>query len=279
MGVSVSVFQNEEQSDYISLTDIAKYKNPEHPSDLIKNWLRARSNIEFLGLWEQVNNPNLNNKNLDELLSEAGSNTFVLSPTKWINEINAIGIVSKPGRYGGTYAHTDIAFEFASWVSPEFKLYLIRDYQQLKTDSSSHINLDWSVNRELSKLNYRIHTDAIKENIVPNSLSKQQVQYSYANEADRLNVALFGETSREWKAKHPDATGNIRDNASLEQLTVLANLESINAEMIFNKLSNEDRTKKLNEIAVRQLNTLLNNSKSMQRLKAMNKNKQTKRLI
>lgn len=276
MNTDVSVFQSDSNEDYISLTDIAKFKNKEEPNEVLRNWLRSRNTLELLGKWEELYNPKLNTEHLSNLLSESGSNSFTLSPTRWIKLTNAIGIISQPGRYGGTYAHSDIAFDFASWISPEFRLYLIKDYQQLKQDSRSHLNLEWNMNRELTKINYKIHTDAIKENIVPETLSKQQAQYSYANEADRLNVALFGQTAKQWSSKHPSAHGNIRDHASLEQLTVLTNLESMNAELIRAKISNEERTVRLNEMAVRQLNTLLSNANSMEKLKELDQ--KTKRL-
>lgn len=207
----------------------------------------------------------LNTKGLTDLLTEAGSNAFILSPTKWIKETNAIGILSRPGRYGGTYAHSDIAFDFASWISPQFRLYLIKDYQQLKQNSHSHLNTEWNLNRQLAKVNYRIHTDAVKDSIVV--LSSQQTQYKYATEADRLNMAIFGETAKQWKNENPNATGNIRDNASLEQLTVLTNLESFNAELLIAKVPAEERTKRLNKMAIRQLQTLLTNTDSMDKLR------------
>ncbi|WP_261908823.1 KilA-N domain-containing protein [Lacticaseibacillus paracasei] len=240
-GVEVSLFKDGSEEDaLISLTDIAKYKNSEAPADLIKNWMRSRSTIEYLGLWEQMYNQNFNNRAYTELLSNSGSNSFVLSAKKWIDETNAIGIVSKAGRYGGTYARTDIAFEFAMWVSAEFRLYLVKDYQQLKKRESDAQKIEWDVRRELAKINYKIHTDAIKENLIPSQLNKQQVAYKYASEADRLNMALFGMTARQWKDSYPQATGNIRDNATVQQLTVLTNLESMNAELLKDKVNAED---------------------------------------
>ncbi|GEO66948.1 KilA-N domain-containing protein [Levilactobacillus spicheri] len=274
-GVAISVFQYDGATDYISLTDIAKYKAPDEPNELLRNWIRSRNTIEYLGTWEKLHNDKLNIHGLNHLLDEAGSHSFILSPTKWIKETSAIGIVSRPGRYGGTYAHSDIAFDFAAWISPEFKLYLIKDYQQLKHDSHSHLNIDWNINRELAKINYRIHTDAIKNNIVP-VLSSKQTSYKYATEADRLNVALFGQTAREWKNGHPEATGNIRDNASLEQLTVLTNLESYNAELIISRIPDIERTEKLNQMAVRQLETLTTNTASLKRLKELEQQKRLK---
>lgn len=273
-GTPVNAFRNDKiNSDFISLTDIAKYRNQEEPNDIIKNWLRTRNTLEYLGLWEQMYNPQFNNEYFNELLSKSGSNAFVISPTKWIKGTNAIGMVSQPGRYGGTYAEADIAFEFASWVSPEFRLYLVKDYQQLKKDESSHLNLDWSVNRALSKVNYRLHTDAIKESIVPLQLTRQQAGMHYANEADMLNVVLFGMTAREWKKAHPNSKGNIRDNASLEQLTVLANLESLNAELIKEDIPINKRARKLNKVAREQLTTLLKNQNSLSALKKLKKPK------
>lgn len=264
-GISVSVFQKDAQTDYISLTDIAKYKNQTAPNELIRNWMRSKNTIEYLGTWEELHNSHLNTKGLTDLLTEAGSNAFILSPTKWIKETNAIGILSRPGRYGGTYAHSDIAFDFASWISPQFRLYLIKDYQQLKQNSHSHLNTEWNLNRQLAKVNYRIHTDAVKDSIVV--LSSQQTQYKYATEADRLNMAIFGETAKQWKNENPNATGNIRGNASLEQLTVLTNLESFNAELLIAKVPAEERTKRLNKMAIRQLQTLLTNTDSMDKLR------------
>lgn len=264
-GISVSVFQKDAQTDYISLTDIAKYKNQTAPNELIRNWMRSKNTIEYLGTWEELHNSHLNTKGLTDLLTEAGSNAFILSPTKWIKETNAIGILSRPGRYGGTYAHSDIAFDFASWIFPQFRLYLIKDYQQLKQNSHSHLNTEWNLNRQLAKVNYRIHTDAVKDSIVV--LSSQQTQYKYATEADRLNMAIFGETAKQWKNENPNATGNIRDNASLEQLTVLTNLESFNAELLIAKVPAEERTKRLNKMAIRQLQTLLTNTDSMDKLR------------
>lgn len=269
-GTPVNAFRNSDiNNDFLSLTDIAKYKNTESPNDIIKNWLRTRNTMEYLGLWEQMNNSEFNNEGYEKLLSESGSNAFVLSPTKWINQTNAIGIVSQPGRYGGTYAEVDIAFEFASWVSPEFRLYLVKDYQQLKKNESSHLNLEWNVNRALSKVNYRLHTDAIKKKIVPLKLSKKQAGFHYASEADMLNTVLFGMTAREWKNANPNNKGNIRDNATLEQLTVLANLESLNAELIKEGWPIHKRAQRLNKIAREQLTTFLNNQESLNSLRKL----------
>ena len=255
--VEISIVTSINNEDYISLTDIAKYKNPEFPADVIKNWLRVRSTIEFLGLWEQFK-------------IESGSNSFVLSPQKWIKTTNAIGIVSKSGRYGGTYAYKDIAFEFASWVSPEFKLYIIQDYQRLKSEKSHQDTLDWNVKRLLSKANYRIHTDAIKQNLIPPDVSKINQSRIYANEADLLNVALFGKTASEWRNENPDKKNeNIRDYATIEQLLVLSNLESLNALLIEKGVSQDERLKQLNSTAIQQLKSLTNN-KSVHKLDKLN---------
>ncbi|MCF0158796.1 MAG: KilA-N domain-containing protein [Veillonella sp.] len=248
------------ENDYISLTDIAKYHNSTSPADVIKNWLRVRSTIEFLGLWEKMQNPNFNMVEFDQFKNSAGTNSFVLSPQKWIDCTNAIGITSKSGRYGGTYAHSDIAFEFASWLSPEFKLYIIKDYQRLKQEESNTNQLDWSVKRSIAKTNYRIHTDAIKENIIPTLLSKKEISITYASEADMLNKALFGLTAKQWRDKYPTSKGNIRDSATLEQLIVLSNLETLNAEYIRNGIPQSERLKRLNIAANYQMKSLISNT-------------------
>ena len=245
--------------DYISLTDLARYKNPIEPKDVIKNWLRAKTNIEFLALWEQMHNPNIKGVEIDTFKSEAGTHYFTMSPQRWIKETNAIGIISKSGNNGGTYAHPDIAFEFASWISPEFNLYLITEFERLKQNESYQNKIDWSVRRELTKTNYRIHTDSIKENIVP-TLTESQKLYVYANEADILNVALFGMTAREWKEKNPNLDGNMRDYANVLQLVILSNLENINAELINQGLPQKNRLERLNEIAKKQLEILKDSS-------------------
>ena len=242
--------------DFICLTDIAKSKNPEHPDDLIRNWLRNRNTLELLGIWERLHNPAFNPVEFDGIKKRAGLNSFTLTPKQWIEQVQAIGIQSKAGRYGGTYAHRDIAFEFASWVSVEFKLYLIKEFQRLKDDENSRLSLSWNLNRTLSKINYRIHTDAIKANLIPAEVSKAQAAITYASEADLLNVALFGCTAKEWRDGNPDLKGNIRDQASIEQLLVLANIESMNAEFIHMKLSASERLMKLNSIAIRQMKSL-----------------------
>ncbi len=267
-GVEIRVASSNE-AYYISLTDIAKKRNPEFPADVVKNWLRSRSTIEFLGLWEKIYNPDFKLVEFDQFKNAAGENSFVLTPQKWISTTNAIGITSKSGRYGGTYAHSDIAFEFASWISPEFKLYIIKDYQRLKADESHAKSLDWNIKREIIKSNYRIHTDAIKENLIPN-LTPQQIACKYASEADLINVALFGQTAKQWRNQHSESKGNIRDEATIEQLIVLANLESLNAEYIREGISPAERLSKLNKIAIYQLNSLWNNSlKSIEKLKSL----------
>jgi hypothetical protein len=254
-----------EQEDFISLTDIARYRNPNEPIDVIKNWLRNRSTIEFIGLWEQLHNPDFKAVEFDRFLYEAGSNAFVLSPGKWIEATNAAGITTKSGRYGGTFAHQDIAFEFASWVSAEFKLYLLKEFQRLKQEEFGQKKLEWSVSRTLAKVNYLIHTDAIKENLIPPDIHTSKTKFIYADEADLLNLALFGQTALAWKTAHQELKGNMRDYATLEQLVVLANLESFNAELIKIGVSAEDRLQKLNRTAIEQMKVLLS-SRSMKRL-------------
>jgi len=245
------------EDDYISLTDIARHRNPEFPADVIKNWLRLRSTIEFLGLWEQLNNPNFKLVEFDQFRNDAGSNAFVMSPQKWIKSTDAIGLISKSGRYGGgTYAHKDIAFEFASWLSPEFKLYIIKDYQRLKEDEGHRLALDWNVKRILASANYRIHTDAIKDNLILPELPKTQHGFIYADEADVLNLALFGKTAKQWRTENPGVKGNMRDYASIEQLLVLTNLENLNAFLIEQGMPQQDRLRKLRDMVVYQMKTL-----------------------
>ena len=267
-GTEISVVSSGSEDDYISLTDIAKYKSDE-PNDVIRNWLRTRDTIEFLGLWEKMINPNFKPVEFEGFRNEAGKNSFVLSPQKWISATCAIGIVSKSGRYGGTFAHKDIAFEFASWVSPEFKLYIIKDYQKLKGDENSKLSLEWNVNRVLSKLNYRIHTDAIKENLISNDLTNKEIATTYANEADVLNVALFGKSAKEWRNDNPEVKGNLRDYATIEQLIVLVNLENLNANFIEKGMEQRQRLIELNKIARAQLKSLLN-SKNVKNLENLN---------
>ena len=244
------------KNDYFSLTDIARYKNPEAPADVVKNWLRRKDTIEFIGLWEKLNNPNFNVVEFDQFKNEAGHNYFTKKKKKWIDGVNAIGIISKAGKYNaGTYAHKDIALQFASWISPEINLYIIKEFQRLKADEQKQ--LGWTVKRELVKINYRIHTDAIKDNIIiPLEISKEQVSFVYANEADVLNVALFGMTAREWRDKNPDKKGNIRDYAEVSQLVCLSNLENLNAYLIERGLSQPERLMELNKAAIRQMKVL-----------------------
>ena len=257
-GVDISVVTTVgSEDDYISLTDIAKHRNPEFPADVVKNWMRLRSTLEFLGLWEELNNPNFNMVDFDQFKNDAGSNAFVMSPQKWIKSTNAIGLISKSGRYGGgTFAHKDIAFEFASWLSPEFKLYIIKDYQRLKEDEGHRLALDWNVKRILVSANYKIHTDAIKENLIPPELSKQQQGYVYADEADLLNVGLFGKTAKQWRSENPGVKGSIRDYATIEQLLVLTNLENLNAYLVKQGIPQSERMRKLRDTVVYQLKTL-----------------------
>ena len=215
------------------MTDIAKYRNDNDPRFVIQNWMRNRNTVEFLAVWEELHNPDFNRVQFEAVRSETGLNRFVMTPTKWIEQTNAIGIVSKAGRYGGgTYAHSDIAMAFATWISPEFQLYIMKDYRRLKQDENSRLSLDWNLNRALSKVNYRIHTDAVKENLIPPELTPEQIAYTYASEADLLNVALFGQTAKQWKNNNPGKKGNVRDDANLNQLLVLANMESYNAILI-----------------------------------------------
>lgn len=255
-----------EQSDYISLTDIARFKNPLEPKDIIKNWLRAKSTIEFLGIWEQLHNPQFKGVDFDPFLKEAGSNSFVLSPLKWITTVNAKGLIVKAGHAGGTYAHKDIAFEFAAWISAEFKLYLIKEFQRLKEHESASSQWGWNIHRTISRINNRIHTDAIMETLIPPTINAKQAIQVYASEAEVVNLAVFGLTSKQWKQLYPDNKGNIRDHANLEQLIILSNLESINALLIRNGLPQRDRLLQLNQTAIQQMKSLLNNP-SLKQLK------------
>ena len=249
--------KNINELDYISLTDIARSKNSDEPKDVVKNWLRNKNTIEFLGLWEQINNPNFKGVEFDTFKNEAGLNSFTLSPAKWCEKTNAIGIITKSGRYGGTYAHKDIAFEFASWISAEFKLFLIKEFQRLKEEEILNRSLEWDLTRSLTKINYKIHIDTIKEHIVPKIVDTSKINFIYANEADILNVVLFGMTTKEFREKNPNKKGNLRDFATVEQLVVLSNLESINSMLIGQGLSPEVRIIKLNEIAISQMRSLL----------------------
>ena len=266
-GVSIATIKVSNEV-FISLTDIARNKNPLEPKDVVKNWMRSKATIEFLGLWEQLNNPNFKGVEFDSFLFEAGSNIFTLSPSKWIENTNAKGLISKQGNNGGTFAHKDIAFEFASWVSAAFKLYLLKEFQRLKEDETNRLKLDWNLQRTLAKVNYQIHTDAIKEKLIPRELTRPQISSMYANEADLLNVALFGITAKQWRDGNPEKDGNIRDYATLEQLIVLSNLESIHAVLIRQNLSQAERLKQLNQIAITQMKILLNSAT----IKNLNKN-------
>jgi KilA-N domain len=254
-GTAITVF-SDRADDYISLTDIARHKNPEITDDLIRNWLRNRSTIEFLGVWERLENPHFNPVEFDGIRMMTGLNSYTLTPKQWIEKTGAIGIVSKPGRYGGTFAHKDIAFEFASWISVEFKLYLIREFQRLKDEESRRTSQAWNLNRTLSKLNYRIHADAVRQHLVPPAVTVSQAAVTYASEADLLNVALFGQTAKQWREANGSLEGNMRDNATIEQLLVLANLESLNAEFIHAQLPQAERLRKLNAVAIRQMQIL-----------------------
>lgn len=253
-GVEIAILQKD-TSDYISLTDMVKGFGDD---TMIYSWMRNRNTVEFLGIWEEMNNPDFKGNEFVTFKTQAGLNSFNLTPKKWIEATNAIGIISKAGRYGGgTFAHKDLAFEFGSWLSPEFKLYLIKEFQRLKDDENDRLNLTWNLHRTLSKINYRIHTDAIKEHIIPNTITKEQANLVYASEADVLNVALFGKTAKQWRDDNPDAEGNIRDQATIEQLLVLANIESMNAEFIKMNLPQGERLIKLNEIAISQLKAII----------------------
>jgi hypothetical protein len=256
--------QRRNEQDYISLTDIARFRDSDATDDLIRNWLRNRNTIEFLGIWEQLNNPDFKPVEFDGFKRQAGLNSFTLTPKQWIERTGAVGIVSKPGRYGGTFAHVDIALEFASWISVEFKLYLIKEFQRLKEDERQ--SLDWDVRRNLAKINYRIHTDAIKNNLIPTTVTREQAAQTYASEADVLNVALFGVTARQWRDANPGTKGNIRDQANGAQLVCLSNLESLNAELIKQGMPQGDRLRKLNTVAIEQMKLLVDEV-SIKRLK------------
>ena len=260
-GFAIQIYTDDFKNDYISLTDIARYKNVHEPKDVVKNWLRVRDTIEFLGLWETIHNPSFKGVEFDSFRKEAGTNAFTLSPQRWIENTNAIGIVSKSGRGGGTFAHPDIAMEFASWISAEFKLYLIQDYKRLKSDENSKLSLGWNLNREISKINYKIHTDAIKEYLLKD-LTNEQLSYQYASEADMLNVALFNKRAKQWREGNPDLKGNMRDYASLNELLVLANMESYNAILIGKGMDQKERMIELRKLARTQLMSIekLNNT-------------------
>ncbi|MBQ2591651.1 MAG: KilA-N domain-containing protein [Candidatus Riflebacteria bacterium] len=267
-GFSIQIYTEDFENDYVCLTDIARYKNSDDPRFIIQNWMRNKNTLEFIGLWEILNNSNFNRVQFDTFRNEAGLNRFIMTPQKWIESTNAIGIVSKSGRYGGTYAHSDIALEFASWISPEFKLYIVQDYKRLKTNENSKLSLSWNIRREISKINYKIHTDAIKNYLI-NELTEEQLSYKYANEADLLNVALFNKRAKEWRDENPDLKGNIRDYANLNELLVLANMESYNSILIEKGINQKDRMIELRKLAISQLNSLeMMNSSFIHRLES-----------
>ena len=246
-GIDIGIYTNDFENEYISLTDIAKYRNDNDPRFVIQNWMRNRNTVEFLAVWEELHNPDFNRVQFEA-----------------VEQTNAIGIVSKAGRYGGgTYAHSDIAMAFATWISPEFQLYIMKDYRRLKQDENSRLSLDWNLNRALSKVNYRIHTDAVKENLIPPELTPEQIAYTYASEADLLNVALFGQTAKQWKNNNPGKKGNVRDDANLNQLLVLANMESYNAILIEQGKSQSERLILLRNLAIKQMDTLSSINLSM----------------
>jgi hypothetical protein len=255
-GTDITIL-SEQKDDFISLTDIAKHKEPDRADQIIQNWMRNRNTVEFLGVWERLNNPHFKPLEFEGFRSRAGLNSFVLTPRQWIETTSAIGLISKAGRYGGgTFAHKDIAFEFASWISVEFRLYLIKEFQRLKEDENRRLSLAWNLNRTLSKLNYRIHTDAVKAHLIPPEVTPAQAAITYATEADLLNVALFGHTARQWRDANSKLEGNVRDYAGVEQLLVLANMEAMNAEFIHMGLPQGERLKRLNQIAIRQMQVL-----------------------
>ncbi|MHB0896081.1 MAG: KilA-N domain-containing protein [Spirochaetales bacterium] len=261
-GTEITIISTSE-NDFISLTDMLRAKDGDF---FIADWLRNRNTVEFLGIWEEVNNPKFNYGEFAIIKSQVGLNSYKISVKEWVEKTNAIGLRASVGRYGGTYAHKDIAFEFGMWISPKFKIYLIKEFQRLKEDENRRLSLAWNLNRTLSKLNYRIHTDAIKERLIPSAVSTKQIAITYANEADLLNVALFGQTAQEWREANPSLDGNMRDFATIEQLLVMANIESMNAEFIRMELAQGDRLKRLNEIAIRQMKVLIS-APAMKQLK------------
>ena len=263
-GNQITIIQID-NDDYISLTDMAK---SQHQEVVIFKWMSSKSTIEYLGEWELLYNPNFNYTEFGIIKNEAGTNSFVLSTKNWIEKTNAIGIIAKAGRYGGTYAHKDIAFHFGMWISAKFQLLLVKEFQRLKEDENDKLKLEWNLQRTLAKINYRIHTDAIKEKLIPKELSKKEINFVYANEADMLNMALFGKTAQQWRNENPDAIGNIRDMATIEQLVVLSNLESINAVLIHQGLLQSQRLQQLNQVAITQMKSLLGNTQ----LKRLNRN-------
>lgn len=255
-GIDIGIYTKDFENEYISLTDIAKYRSTE-PRITIHNWLRGRDIVEFLGLWEILHNPDFKRIDFDTFKKDAGSNAFVFSIKKWNEELGAIGLLTKSGRYGGgIYAHVDIALEFASWISPEFKLYIIKDYKRLKGSENNRLSIEWNLNREISKLNYRIHTHAIKDNLIPPELTPEQIAYTYANEADMLNVVLFGKTAKQWRSANTNKKGNIRDEATIQQLLVLSNMESYNAILIEQGKTQAERMTLLREQAIKQMQKL-----------------------
>lgn len=262
-GIDINIYTLDFENDYISLTDIARKREGEYPGYVIQNWLRGKNTVAFLGLWEKLHNPKFNCLEFEAIKNEAGSNGFVLTPKRWIGTTNAVGIVSKAGRYAATYAHRDIAFEFASWISPEFKLYIIEEYQRLKNAENNRLSLNWNLNRELAKLNYKVHTEAIRENLLPPRLTPAQISYTYASEADLLNVILFGKTAKQWREEHPKDKTNIRDEATIHQLLILANMESYNAILIQQGKSQAERMPLLRELTIQQM-TVLGNLKLSQ---------------
>ncbi len=257
-GFDIAIIRKDNE-EYISLTDMAKFKDREATGIVISNWLSTKYTIQFAGAWEQVHNPMFNVMEFHNIRNEAGSHGFILSSSKWIQKTNAIGIRSSSGRYGGTFAHKDIAFEFATWISPEFKLYLIKEFQRLKEEENKRLVLGWDLKRQLTKINYRIHTDAIKDNLLPKTVTKKQAQITYATEADILNIALFSKTAKDWQSENKNKEGNIRDYTDVVQLVVLANLESINAEFIKKGIPQSERLVQLNAIAISQIKSLIGN--------------------
>jgi hypothetical protein len=258
-GTEIIILSENNKDEFISLTGIARYRDAERSDYILQNWLRTKSTIEFVGLWEQFNNPNFNSIEFDGIKNMAGSNSFSLTPKRWIETTNAIGIVSKTGKYGGTFAHKDIAFEFATWISAEFKFYFIKEFQRLKEDENERLQLNWNLQRTLAKINYQLHTDAIKENLIPKVLTKEKINFKYADEADLLNISLFGMTAKQWRNQNPKQKGNIRDHATIEQLVVPSNLESLNSVLIHQGLPQNERIKQLNSIAIAQMKSLLAN--------------------
>lgn len=269
-GLEIRTILASDGKDYLSLTDIAKYQNSDAPADVVKNWLRLHNTIEYLGIWEQLYNPHFNRVEFDQFRNASGANAFTLSPKKWIEATNAIGIQSKAGRYGGTYAHSDIAFKFAAWLSPEFELYIIKDYQRLKKEEGERLSVGWEARRALARTNYRIHTDAIKEHLLDESVSVAHQRMIYASEADIINVALFGCTAKEWRDAHPEARGNIRDMAGVVELIILANLESMNAEYIKQDIPQAERLQALRNIARYQLKSVTSAPSTKQLEASMN---------